>query len=77
MKTIFTRPFLRNDIDGNYDSRYLGQEAVMFAPVNVPGALFKVGDEHLSRGGGEITGTAHEPVPKLCISLTIIDGNAL
>jgi acetamidase/formamidase len=66
--------FPRNDIGGNLDCRYLGQGAVMYLPVNVPGALFAVGDRHFSQGDGEITGIALETTMKSRIRLSVIKG---
>jgi acetamidase/formamidase len=68
--------FPRNDIGGNFDCRYLGQGAVMYLPVNVPGALFSLGDAHFSQGDGEITGTALETTMKSRIRLTVVKGKA-
>lgn len=66
--------FPRNDIGGNFDCRYLGIGAVMYLPVNVPGALFAVGDAHFSQGDGEITGTALETTMRSRIRLTVAKG---
>ena len=45
---------------GNIDNWRIGAGAVMFYPVQVNGALFSVGDPHISQGDGEISGTAIE-----------------
>jgi len=45
---------------GNIDNWRIGAGATMFYPVQVPGALFSVGDPHISQGDGEISGTAIE-----------------
>jgi acetamidase/formamidase len=45
---------------GNIDNWRIGAGATMFYPVQVPGALFSVGDPHVSQGDGEISGTAIE-----------------
>jgi acetamidase/formamidase len=45
---------------GNIDNWRIGAGAVMFYPVAVDGALFSVGDPHISQGDGEISGTAIE-----------------
>ena len=47
-------------VGGNLDVRHLCQGSVLFLPVEVPGALFSVGDGHLAQGDGEICGTALE-----------------
>ena len=64
--------FPRNDIGGNFDCRYLGAGSTMFLPVNVPGALFSVGDAHFAQGDGEITGTAIETTMRSRIRLTVL-----
>jgi acetamidase/formamidase len=45
---------------GNIDNWRIGAGATMYYPVQVPGALFSVGDPHISQGDGEISGTAIE-----------------
>jgi len=45
---------------GNIDNWRIGAGATMFYPVQVDGALFSVGDPHVSQGDGEISGTAIE-----------------
>ncbi|HXF33656.1 MAG TPA: acetamidase/formamidase family protein [Candidatus Acidoferrales bacterium] len=45
---------------GNIDNWRIGAGATMFYPVAVDGALFSVGDPHVSQGDGEISGTAIE-----------------
>lgn len=64
--------FPRNDIGGNFDCRYLTQGATLYLPVNVPGALFAVGDAHYCQGDGEITGVALETTMKSRLRFTII-----
>jgi acetamidase/formamidase len=45
---------------GNIDNWRIGAGATMYYPVQVEGALFSVGDPHISQGDGEIAGTAIE-----------------
>jgi formamidase len=45
---------------GNIDNWRIGAGAIMYYPVQVDGALFSVGDPHISQGDGEISGTAIE-----------------
>ena len=45
---------------GNIDNWRIGAGSTMFYPVQVDGALFSVGDPHISQGDGEISGTAIE-----------------
>lgn len=45
---------------GNIDNWRIGAGAVMYYPVFVDGALFSIGDPHISQGDGELSGTAIE-----------------
>jgi acetamidase/formamidase len=45
---------------GNIDNWRIGAGATMYYPVQVDGALFSIGDPHVSQGDGEISGTAIE-----------------
>ena len=45
---------------GNIDNWRIGAGATMYYPVQVAGALFSIGDPHVSQGDGEISGTAIE-----------------
>jgi acetamidase/formamidase len=45
---------------GNIDNWRIGAGAVMYYPVQVSGALFSIGDPHVSQGDGELSGTAIE-----------------
>jgi acetamidase/formamidase len=45
---------------GNIDNWRIGAGATMYYPVAVEGALFSVGDPHISQGDGELSGTAIE-----------------
>jgi acetamidase/formamidase len=45
---------------GNIDNWRIGAGATMYYPVAVDGALFSVGDPHVSQGDGEVSGTAIE-----------------
>jgi acetamidase/formamidase len=45
---------------GNLDIRQLTAGAVLSLPVEVPGALFSVGDVHTAQGDGEVAGTGIE-----------------
>lgn len=45
---------------GNIDNWRIGAGSTMYYPVAVPGALFSIGDPHISQGDGEISGTAIE-----------------
>jgi formamidase len=45
---------------GNMDVRQLVAGSTLLLPVDVPGALFSVGDLHFAQGDGEVCGTAIE-----------------
>ena len=45
---------------GNLDDRLLVAGTTLYLPVNVPGALFLVGDGHAAQGDGEVDITALE-----------------
>lgn len=48
------------DIGGNFDNKHLGKGATIYFPVQVPGALFHVGDPHAAQGNGEVAIAAIE-----------------
>ncbi|WP_165855657.1 acetamidase/formamidase family protein [Marinobacter sp. JSM 1782161] len=45
---------------GNIDNWRIGAGSTMYYPIAVDGALFSIGDPHVSQGDGEISGTAIE-----------------
>jgi acetamidase/formamidase len=45
---------------GNIDNWRIGAGSTMYYPVQVDGALFSLGDPHVSQGDGEVSGTAIE-----------------
>ncbi len=45
---------------GNIDNWRIGAGSTMYYPVAVDGALFSIGDPHISQGDGELSGTAIE-----------------
>jgi len=47
-------------VGGNMDIRDLAAGSELWLPVEVPGALFSVGDTHAAQGDGEVCGTAIE-----------------
>lgn len=55
---------------GNIDNWRIGAGATMYYPVQVPGALFSIGDPHVSQGDGEVSGTAIES--SLNVTLQIV-----
>jgi acetamidase/formamidase len=55
-------------VGGNMDVRDLAKGSVLWLPVEVPGALFSVGDTHGAQGDGEVCGTAIESA--MAVTLT-------
>ncbi len=49
----------------------LGTE--LFLPVEVPGALFSVGDTHAAQGDGEVCGTAIESPMRVALQFDLIE----
>src|SRR4051812_32310663 len=47
-------------VGGNMDTRDIVEGAEVYLPVEVPGALFSLGDTHAAQGDGEVCGTAIE-----------------
>src|SRR5215217_5351598 len=47
-------------VGGNLDVRQLTAGATLSLPVEVPGAMFSVGDAHAAQGDGEVAGTGIE-----------------
>lgn len=62
-----TRP--PRNCGGNMDCRELVAGSTLWLPVEVPGALFSVGDGHAAQGDGEVSGTAIE-CPMELVELT-------
>src|SRR6204780_4033009 len=60
-------------VGGNMDVRdvWLGTE--LFLPVEVPGALFSVGDTHAAQGDGEVCGTAIESPMRVALQFELIE----
>ena len=48
---------LPGDHGGNMDTKEIKEEAVLYLPIFVPGALFSLGDLHICMGDGEICGS--------------------
>lgn len=55
------------EVGGNLDIRDLVEGARLFLPVQVPGALFSVGDTHAVQGDGEVCGTAVESPMRIAL----------
>jgi len=56
---------------GNIDNWRIGAGATMYYPVQVAGALFSIGDPHVSQGDGEISGTAIEASLNVLMQITV------
>lgn len=56
---------------GNIDNWRIGAGATMYYPVAVDGALFSIGDPHISQGDGEISGTAIEASLNVLMQLCV------
>jgi acetamidase/formamidase len=56
---------------GNIDVKLLNVGSAFYVPVVAPGALFSVGDPHMSMGNGEVALTALEGSLRLTFRLTV------
>ncbi len=65
-----------HETGGNMDIRQLGAGASVYFPVEVPGALFSVGDGHFAQGDGETCGTAIETGTTFKARFTVHKGEA-
>jgi formamidase len=63
------------ELGGNLDVRQLVAGSRLFLPVDVPGALFSVGDLHFAQGDGEVCGTAIEIAGSVTVSFQIHRGD--
>ncbi|MEZ5666690.1 MAG: acetamidase/formamidase family protein [Alphaproteobacteria bacterium] len=63
-------------VGGNVDIRDLVAGSVLYLPVEVPGALFSIGDTHAAQGDGELCGTAIESPMAITATLDLIKGGA-
>jgi acetamidase/formamidase len=64
-------------VGGNMDVRQLTAGATLYLPVEVPGALFSVGDAHAAQGDGEVAGTAIETDATVTLRFHLRKGEAL
>ncbi|MEQ8662173.1 MAG: acetamidase/formamidase family protein [Gammaproteobacteria bacterium] len=62
---------------GNMDVRSLVAGTTLYLPVQVPGALFSVGDGHAAQGDGELCGTAIETTLGIEVSFDVIKGETI
>jgi len=59
---------------GNMDNNDVRAGATVYLPVNVPGALFGLGDVHASMGDGEISITGIEICAEVTVRIHLIKG---
>ena len=59
---------------GNLDIRDFSTGTEIYLPVEVPGALFSVGDTHAAQGDGEVCGTAIESPMDVTLTLDLVKG---
>src|SRR3984957_6377507 len=64
-------------VGGNMDVRDISQGTELFLPVEVPGALFSVGDTHAAQGDGEVGGTAIESPMRVALKFDLIEQTPL
>lgn len=62
---------------GNMDSRDLTLGVSLYLPVQVPGALFSIGDPHCAQGDGEVCGSAIESIASVSARLELVKGESL
>jgi formamidase len=58
---------------GNLDVRQLVAGSRLWLPVDVPGALFSIGDLHFAQGDGEVCGTAIEVAGAVTVRLSVLE----
>jgi formamidase len=56
---------------GNLDVRQLVAGSRLYLPVDVPGALFSIGDLHFAQGDGEVCGTGIEVAGAVTVRLRV------
>jgi acetamidase/formamidase len=61
-------------VGGNMDIRDLSAGCVLYLPVEVPGALFSIGDTHAAQGDGEVCGTAIESPMDVVLTFDLVRG---
>ncbi|WP_019585960.1 acetamidase/formamidase family protein [Deinococcus apachensis] len=64
-------------VGGNMDIRQLVAGSTLFLPVEVPGALFSVGDLHAAQGDGELSGTGIECAGQVTLRFRLERGAGL
>lgn len=64
-------------VGGNMDIRHLCRGTVLQLPIEVPGALFSLGDCHLAQGDGEVCGTALEAPMTVTVRISLVKDGGL
>jgi len=59
---------------GNMDCKRIAEGSFLILPVNVPGALFALGDLHAAMGDGEIGVCGVEIAAEVTVSFTVLKG---
>jgi acetamidase/formamidase len=59
-------------VGGNLDIRDLAEGTTLHLPVEVPGALFSIGDTHAAQGDGEVCGTAIESPMNVALTIELV-----
>ncbi len=59
-------------VGGNMDIRDLTTGCDLYLPVEVPSALFSVGDTHAAQGDGEVCGTAIESPMRVALQFDLV-----
>jgi formamidase len=64
------------ELGGNMDTRQLVAGSRIWLPIDVPGALFSIGDLHFAQGDGEVCGTAIEVSGAVTVRFALHDDPA-
>lgn len=64
-------------VGGNMDIRDVAAGTTVYLPIEVPGALFSLGDTHAAQGDGEVCGTAIESACAVAARVDLVKGLAL
>ena len=59
-------------VGGNMDLRDIARGSELHLPIEVPGALFSVGDTHAAQGDGEVCGTALESPMRVALRFEVL-----
>ena len=59
-------------VGGTMNIRDISNGTILYLPVEVPGAIFSVGDVHAAQGDGEVCGTAIETAMDVAVSIDLI-----